>query len=73
MSEPVATIEKLYGRMERPFLGEHADAIRRYLAEKPKGKFGKHRYTPEEWGIDPAAFRERMRPYTDHYGIQLED
>jgi hypothetical protein len=73
MSDPVAAVEKLYGQMDRPFLGEHADAIRRYLAEKPKGKFGTHHYSPEQWGFDRAALRERMRPYTDHYGVVLED
>jgi hypothetical protein len=73
MAEPVAAVEKLYGRMNRPFLGEHADAIRRYLEAKPKGKFGNHEYSLEEWGFDPNQLRERMRPYTDYYGIQLED
>jgi len=73
MADPVAAVEKLYGEMERPFLGAHADAIRTYVDAKPKGKFGKHRYSAEEWGFDPAALRERMRPYTDHYGVALED
>ncbi len=73
MADPVAAIEKLYGQMQRPFLPEHADAIRRYVAEKPKGKFGTHRYSPEEWGFEPAALREKMRPYTDHYCVALED
>ncbi len=73
MADPAAAVERLYGQMNRPFLGEHADAIRRYIAEKPKGKFGRHKYSPEEWGFDPAALREKMRPYTDYYGIQLED
>jgi hypothetical protein len=72
MADPVAAVEQLYGQMDRPFLGEHADAIRRYIATKPKGKFGAHRYSPEEWGFDPVALRERMRPYTDHYGVALE-
>lgn len=72
MADPVRAIEKLYGQMERPFLGEHADLIRRYLESKPKGKFGKHKYSAEEWGFDPAALREKMLPYTDHYGITLE-
>jgi len=58
--------------MNRPFLGEHADAIRCYVEEKPKGKFGKHRYSPEEWGFDPVKLREKMRPYTDYYGVRLE-
>jgi hypothetical protein len=72
MADPVAAVEKLYGQMGRTFLAEHADAIRRYLAAKPRGKFGTHRYSPEEWGFDPGALRERMRPYTDYYGIELE-
>ena len=70
--DPAAAVEKLYGQMDRPFLPEHADAIRRYIAHKPKGKFGKHKYSPEEWGFDPVALREKMRPYTDQYGIALE-
>ncbi|MDJ0789199.1 MAG: sulfotransferase [Myxococcota bacterium] len=73
MADPVAAVEKLYGQMDRPFVGTHADAIRAYLRDKPKGKFGVHRYSAEEWGFDPAALREKMRPYTDHYGIALED
>ena len=73
VADPVGAVEKLYGQMNRPFLGAHADAIRRYIAAKPKGKFGRHKYSPEEWGFDTAALRERTRPYTDHYGITLED
>jgi hypothetical protein len=73
MADPVAAVEELYGQMNRPFLGKHADAIRCYIEAKPKGKFGVHKYTPEEWGFDPAALRKRMRPYTDHYGVTLED
>jgi hypothetical protein len=73
MADPVGAIEKLYGQMDRPFLPEHADAIRRYLADKPKGKFGKHRYSAEEWGLDPTRLREKMLPYTDYYGIALEE
>ena len=72
MADPVAAVEKLYGEMARPFLAEHADAIRRYVEAKPRGKFGRHRYSPEEWGFDPAKLRERMLPYTDYYGVALE-
>jgi len=72
VADPAAAVEKLYGQMDRPFLGEHADAIRRYIEAKPKGKFGKHQYSPEEWGFDPEKLRAKMLPYTDHYGIALE-
>jgi hypothetical protein len=72
MADPAAAVEKLYGKMNRPFLGQHGDAIRRYVDTKPKGKFGRHEYSAEEWGFDPAQLREKMLPYTDHYGIALE-
>jgi hypothetical protein len=72
MADPVAAVEKLYGEMGRSFLPEHADSIRQYLDDKPKGKFGKHKYSPEEWGYDPAKLREKMLPYTDYYGVTLE-
>jgi hypothetical protein len=72
MADPAAAVEKLYGKMNRPFLGRHRDAIRRYVDTKPKGKFGRHEYSAEEWGFDPAQLREKMLPYTDHYGIALE-
>ena len=72
VSDPVSAVEKLYGKMDRPLLAEHADAIRRYVDEKPKGKFGRHKYSAEEWGFDPVELREKMRPYTDHYGVALE-
>ena len=73
MADPVVAMEKLYSEMGRSFLGEHADAIRHYVAARPKGKFGQHKYTPEQWGFDPVALRQKMLPYTDYYGIAIEE
>ncbi len=54
------------------FSDEHAEAIRRYLAEKPKGKFGVHQYSPEEWGFSAAGLRTSLAPYIAHFGVALE-
>ncbi len=72
MSEPVAAIEKLYADIGRDFQPHHADAIRRYVAEKPKGKFGTHRYAPEDWGFDPERIHREMKPYMEYYGVPAE-
>ena len=72
LRDPVATLRAAYEGMGREFSPGHAERVRRYLAEKPQGKFGKHRYSPEEWGFDAAELRERLKPYTDHYGVALE-
>jgi hypothetical protein len=72
MDDPVETVARAYTTMGRELTGEHAHAIRRYVANRPKGALGKHAYSAAEYGLDDSAARERMRPYTDHYGIVLE-
>jgi hypothetical protein len=72
MKDPVRTLEATYSTMGREFTREHAKRVRTYLDEKPRGKFGVHRYTAEEWGFDAAALRERMEPYIRHFGVALE-
>ncbi|NUS57141.1 MAG: sulfotransferase [Streptomycetaceae bacterium] len=72
LADPAGAVERAYATMGREFTGAHADAIRHYVANRPQGALGAHSYTAEQFGIDKAALRERMRPYTDHYGIRLE-
>jgi hypothetical protein len=73
LRDPVATLRGAYERMGRRFSDAHAEAIRRYLAEKPKGKFGVHQYTPEEWGFTAEGLRESLAPYIAHFGVALEE
>ena len=72
LRDPVETLRCAYATMERPFTEEHAERIRAYLADKPQGKFGKHRYAPEDWGFTAADLRERLSGYIEHFGVALE-
>jgi hypothetical protein len=72
VSDPVAAIEVAYAGLDRTLADSHAAAIEAYVAEKPKGKFGAHRYTPEEWGFDAAALRGELAGYLDHFAIATE-
>lgn len=73
MRDPVAAIEGAYRKMGRPFASEHATTIRDYLAHKPKDKFGKHKYAPEDWGYTKAEIREKTKGYVEAYGVVLEE
>jgi hypothetical protein len=73
LRDPVGTLRAAYARMGRPFGAEHAERVRAYLAAKPQGKFGTHRYSAEEWGFETAALRARLAPYVDCFGVELED
>jgi hypothetical protein len=72
MADPVGAVSRAYETMGRELTGLHADAIRRYVANRPQGTFGKHAYSAESFGIDEQALRERMRPYTNYYDVCLE-
>ena len=72
LKDPVETLRRAYGAMGRAFGREHEERIRRYLAEKPRGKFGVHRYTPEEWGFTEEEIRRKLGAYIEREGIELE-
>ena len=72
MSDPVATLRAAYAAMGRDFSDDHAAAVLDYLARKPKGKFGVHRYQPEDWGFTAESLRSALARYIDHYGVVSE-
>ena len=73
MRDPVAGIQKAYAKVGRTVGETHAKRIQDYLDNKPKGKFGKHAYQPEDWGFTKAGIREQTKVYVDAYGVELED
>ncbi len=72
IEDPVAAIRKIYDRAGLAWPRGHADRITAYLRDKPKGKFGRHRYSLEEYGLDRPAVDAAYAEYVDYYGIRSE-
>jgi hypothetical protein len=72
MNDPVGCIRRIYEQLGRPFTDTFAADILRYLQNKPKDKFGKHRYRVEDMGVDVAELRARCRNYMQHFGVRSE-
>jgi hypothetical protein len=72
MHDPVVAVHAIYDQLGLDFSDAFADRMRKYLREKPRDKFGKHRYAAEDYGLTDAGIREHFRFYTNHYGIELE-
>jgi hypothetical protein len=51
---------------------ELPDRITRYLAARPPTKFGVHRYSPEDYGLDADSIRRDFAPYIDEFGVEAE-
>ncbi|MAG34488.1 MAG: sulfotransferase family protein [Deltaproteobacteria bacterium] len=72
VADQFAVVEKIYQAFDIPMSDDAAIRMRAFIADNPKGKHGIHRYTPEEYGVEPNAIRESFRPYMERFGIEPE-
>jgi hypothetical protein len=72
MADPVAAIGSAYAAVARELTPGHARAITDYLAAKPRGKHGVHRYDAADWGFEVGELRGELQPYLDRFEIELE-
>jgi hypothetical protein len=70
VARPFETLAAIYDHYGLPFSAEAERRMRAYLAAKPKGRHGAHRYDFAATGFDLAAERERFRPYRERYGVE---
>ena len=63
---------RIYRHFDRELRPEAEDAMRRYVEQNPKDKKGAHRYSLEEFGLDPATERENFRKYTEYFDVVPE-
>jgi hypothetical protein len=72
LKDPMQVVERIYDHFGFALPGAAADAMRAFLADNPQGKHGVHRYTPEEYGLDPERERERFGRYVERFGLEAE-
>jgi hypothetical protein len=72
MADPVASLRRLYDRLEMEWPSGHDRVVHDYLAAKPKGKHGAHAYSLADVGLDEASVRATFTRYVAHYGITEE-
>ena len=52
--------------------GETYYAAHDYLAARPQDKHGVHRYSCEDFGLDPDQIRRAFEPYVIGFGVESE-
>lgn len=69
VADQFSVIEKIYDHFDLPMSESGAARMRAFIADNPKGKHGAHTYSPEEYGVDPAAVRHAFRDYIETYNL----
>lgn len=73
IQDPVTMVRRIYQHFGLDLSPAAEQRMSGFLAENPPGKHGKHSYTLERFGLDPAAERERYRFYQEYYGVASDD
>ena len=42
------------------------------MAEKPQDEFGRHAYSPEDFGWTYEGLADTWKPYIDRFGVERE-
>jgi hypothetical protein len=73
LRDPAGAVGRVYERFGLAFQPELGERIRAYVAAKPRGKHGAHRYAFAQLGRDAGTERERFRSYQERFGVPSEE
>ena len=70
--DPVATLSAAYQHFGETLEPVHERRIKAWVEQRPQHSFGKHKYSLEEFGLDPRKMREQYAEYIDRYNVPVE-
>jgi hypothetical protein len=67
VQDPLAVVRQIYERLGRTADDQGARAMQGWLADNPQHKGGNHRYSLEQFHLDPDTISRLFQPYTDQF------
>jgi len=72
MAYPGRAVVDIYEQLEWPRADDLAHRVNAYVAARPKGAHGEHRYSLEDFGLDALTERERFGDYRERFSVPEE-
>ena len=69
LPDPIGTVRQIYDHFGYFYDDEFESGMIQWLAENPQGKHGVHRYSLEQFGLNPDAVRRRFAGYCDYFRV----
>lgn len=70
--DPIAAVRGAYDHFGDTLSDDAEAAMRRHLEQRPRDKYGTHRYSLDDFGIDAGEVRERFSRYVDRFSVPQE-
>ncbi|MFH1152518.1 MAG: sulfotransferase [Pseudomonadota bacterium] len=72
VKDPIGTVAGIYEYFGFSFTSDTEKAMRNWLAVNSQHKHGVHRYSLEQFGINPDKISEHFKAYVDRFDVQPE-
>ena len=69
LADPIGSIERVYDRFDLGFTEQTQKVMLKFQADNQPDKGGRHRYTPEEYGLSASEIRSSFADYIDRFGV----
>jgi hypothetical protein len=69
LRDPIDAVRRLYGYFGDELTAVTESRMREFLASNPRDKHGRHRYTLEQFGLDPASESPRFTRYRERFHL----
>lgn len=67
-ADPIAMVRRIYAKFDLEYTDEFERRMRAYLAANQQGKYGRHEYCNEEYGLEPERLSTLLRDYYAKFG-----
>jgi len=71
ITDPMKVVEQIHAHFERPLTDKGFKAMSDYITNRPREKFGKHIYTPEQFGFTEEEYKPLFADYIERFGDYL--
>ena len=72
-SDPISMAKKIYEYFDIEYTEEFEERMKIYLKNNKQGKYGRHKYSLEEYGFNGESLYQEYREYMDHYGFGVPE
>jgi hypothetical protein len=72
-ADPIAMVKRIYSWFDLEVTPTFEQRMRTYLDNNRQGKYGRHSYSLQEYGLDPELLLESNYEYMQQYGFTIEE
>jgi hypothetical protein len=73
MRDPIPEMRRIHDFLELDWTPASEARIGSWIRANPQNKYGRHRYSLEDFGLSPNELDQRFKRYREYFDVERED